>query len=84
MKYYIFKRYIKNDLLQKKQIHLYISESKSWFLNDKCHREDGPAYEGVGGIKGWYLEGNNYSKELDYLSALEKYKRENKKIGNFL
>ena len=26
-----------------------------WELNGKYHREDGPAYEGAGGYKAWYL-----------------------------
>ena len=28
---------------------------KEWFLNDKLHREDGPACEYVSGTKLWYL-----------------------------
>jgi hypothetical protein len=28
---------------------------KCWYLNDKRHREDGPALERVGGEKRWYL-----------------------------
>jgi hypothetical protein len=28
---------------------------KWWYLNGKCHREDGPAYEGADGDKEWYL-----------------------------
>jgi len=27
---------------------------KSWYLNDKLHRIDGPAYEGADGSKIWY------------------------------
>jgi hypothetical protein len=31
--------------------------SKSWFLNGKLHREDGPAYECPDGAKEWYQNG---------------------------
>jgi len=30
---------------------------KSWYLNGKLHREDGPAVEGVNGDKSWYING---------------------------
>ena len=32
--------------------------SKLWYLNNKLHREDGPACEHVGGYKAWYVNGN--------------------------
>lgn len=31
---------------------------KYWYLNDKLHREVGPAIELANGSKAWYLEGN--------------------------
>ncbi len=31
--------------------------TKYWYLNDKLHREDGPAVEGTGGYKEWWLNG---------------------------
>ena len=31
--------------------------TKRWFLDDKLHREDGPAVEYVNGSKEWYLNG---------------------------
>ena len=36
-------------------VRVYPSGSKFWYLNDKCHREDGPVYEGANGNKSWYL-----------------------------
>ena len=30
---------------------------KSWYLNGKLHREDGPAIEYANGTKYWYLNG---------------------------
>jgi len=32
--------------------------SKQWFINDKKHREDGPAVEWASGTKSWWLNGN--------------------------
>jgi hypothetical protein len=37
--------------------------SKSWWLNDKRHREDGPAIEYVTGRNDWYLQGKKISKK---------------------
>ena len=31
--------------------------AKRWYLNDKLHREDGPAYEDADGTKEWWLNG---------------------------
>ena len=35
----------------------YSNGCKSWFLNDKLHREDGPAIEWADGYKQWYRYG---------------------------
>ena len=32
--------------------------NKFWYLNDKLHREDGPAVENANGSKYWYLNGD--------------------------
>ena len=31
--------------------------TKYWYLNDKLHREDGPAVEFASGAKCWYING---------------------------
>ena len=36
-------------------VKVYTNGSKSWHLNDKLHREDGPAVERADGTKLWYL-----------------------------
>jgi len=33
----------------------YSNGNKAWFLNDKLHREDGPAVERANGTKEWWL-----------------------------
>jgi hypothetical protein len=38
-------------------VKVYEDGSKDWYLNDKLHREDGPAVEYADGTKFWYLNG---------------------------
>lgn len=38
---------------------------KSWFLNGKLHREDGPAIIWSDGLHEWWLNGSEYTKK-DY------------------
>ena len=37
--------------------------TKSWYLNGKYHREDGPAIEYADGSKSWYLNDKEVTKE---------------------
>ena len=37
--------------------------SKYWFLNDKQHREDGPAIECADGTKCWYINGKLHRED---------------------
>ena len=39
------------------------SGTKKWYLNDKLHREDGPAVEWVEGDKFWYLNGKRHRED---------------------
>ena len=41
----------------KYEVHVYASGTKSWYLEGKLHRTDGPAVEWADGTKEWYLEG---------------------------
>ena len=36
---------------------------KIWYLNDKLHREDGPAIEYADGSKEWYLKGKLHRED---------------------
>ena len=36
---------------------------KFWYLNDKLHREDGPAIECASGTKAWYLNGKCHRED---------------------
>jgi hypothetical protein len=44
-------------------VKVYDSGSKSWWLNDELHREDGPAVEDANGYKAWYLNGKRVTEE---------------------
>jgi hypothetical protein len=35
---------------------------KWWYLNDKRHREDGPAVEYASGTKSWYINGKELTE----------------------
>ena len=37
--------------------------NKFWYLNDKLHREDGPAVEDADGSKYWYLKGKRHRED---------------------
>ena len=37
--------------------------TKKWHLNDKLHREDGPAVEYADGNKFWYLNGKRHRED---------------------
>ena len=37
--------------------------NKRWKLNDKLHREDGPAYEDANGDKAWHLNGEYHRED---------------------
>jgi hypothetical protein len=45
------------------EVKVYDDGSKSWFLNDQLHREDGPAIDWVSGSKHWYLNGTKYTED---------------------
>ena len=44
-------------------VKVYPSGIKSWLLNGKLHREDGPAIEWQDGVKEWYLNGKLLTEE---------------------
>ena len=44
-------------------VKVYPNGSKSWWLNGKRHREDGPAIEWADGDKSWWLNGKEVTEE---------------------
>jgi len=46
--------------------------TKEWYLNDKLHREDGPAVLHVNGDKAWWLNGKCHREDgpaIEYTSG---------------
>ena len=44
-------------------VKVYPSGDKSWWLNGKLHREDGPAYEEANGYKSWWLNDKRHRED---------------------
>jgi hypothetical protein len=56
------------------ELYEYTNGEKYWFLNDRIHREDGPAIEYVHGDKYWYLNGTSVSQtEFERLMKLKAF-----------
>jgi hypothetical protein len=51
--------------------------NKSWFLNDRYHREDGPAIEDSDGSKEWWVNGERLpcttQKQFERLMRLKAF-----------
>ena len=45
------------------EVKVYGNGDKSWYLNGKLHREDGPAFEWSDGDKSWYLNGKLHRED---------------------
>jgi len=48
--------------------------TKYWYLNDKCHREDGPAIEFASGSKWWYINGKRHRVDGPAVEYYDGYK----------
>jgi hypothetical protein len=40
------------------ELKVYPNGYREWYLNGKCHRQDGPAIEHSDGTREWYLNGD--------------------------
>jgi hypothetical protein len=49
----------------KPRLKTYKDGTQVWYLNDKRHREDGPAYIGCYGTKYWYINGKHITNEVN-------------------
>ena len=68
--------------------------ASGWFKNGFRHREDGPAYIGSSGYRGWYLDGHcifytncyfsHYIKKCIFLSKEQHHYIQPFKFGNIL
>jgi hypothetical protein len=43
-------------------VRIWDDGDKYWYVNDKSHREDGPAVELANGTKRWFIKGKEYTK----------------------
>ena len=48
--------------------------NKFWYLNDKLHREDGPAVEYADGDKFWYLNGKIHREDGPAVECVDGHK----------
>jgi len=69
-----FKRYIKNDPSQIREIDFYSDGTKQWFLNGNLHRQDVPAHIGRDGEKQWFLNGKLHREDGPALTCSNGYK----------
>ena len=60
------------------------SGDKFWYLNDKIHREDGPAIEYVNGTKIWLLNGKWHREDgpaIEYADGSKRWYYQDKHIN---
>ena len=53
----------KTQIMKTYKVDVYDNGSKVWFLNGKCHREDGPAIERAYGSKFWFINGEMHRED---------------------
>jgi hypothetical protein len=53
------------------ELEIDILGTKRWLLNQRYHREDGPAYESHEGIKAWFLNGNRHRTDGPAIERLD-------------
>jgi len=64
-------------------VKVYPNGTKSWYLNGKCHREDGPAVEYANGSKFWYLNGKRHREDgpaIEYAGGYKSWYLNNKEL----
>ena len=59
--YLIFEAYLKENAQPVCKTDADVS--KRWYINGKCHREDGPAIERANGSKSWYINGKCHRED---------------------
>jgi hypothetical protein len=55
-------------------VKVYAAGDKSWYLNGKLHREDGPAAEYANGSKEWYLNDKLHREDGPAIEYADGYK----------
>ena len=58
----------------KYEVKVYSNGTKIWYLNEKLHREDGPAIEYSDGGKSWYINGKRHREDGPAIDDIDGYK----------
>ena len=64
-------------------VEVYDNGEKYWYLNDKLHREDGPALEYADGYKEWWLNGKLHREDgpaVECVNGIKKWYLNGKKV----
>ena len=65
----------------------YADGTKFWYLNDKRHREDGPAIEYANGTKYWYLNGKWHREDgpaIEYANGTKAWYLNGKEVDQLV
>jgi hypothetical protein len=75
-KYFLNGKEVDFDYIDRKDEFLVVDEggTKRWYLNDKLHRENGPAIEYTYGDKEWYLNGKYHREDGPACEYVNGYK----------
>ena len=66
------------------QVRIYDDGHKEWYLNDKRHREGGPAIEWVSGSKIWCLNGKLHREDgpaIEWISGAKEWWLHGKQVS---
>jgi hypothetical protein len=69
--------------MNKPKVKVCANGTKSWHLNGKLHREDGPAIEYANGSKYWCLNGKYHREDgpaVEYANGTKQWYRNGKEI----
>ena len=68
-------------------VKVYPNGDKSWYLNGKLHREDGPAVEYANGTKSWYLNGELHREDgpaIEYADGDKEWQLNGKQVDQLV
>jgi hypothetical protein len=66
------------------KVDVYDNGDKRWYLNDKLHREDGPACEWANGTKYWFLNDKLHREDgpaIEYADGSKEWYINGKKLS---
>ena len=65
-------------------VKVYPSGTRSWYLDGKLHREDGPACEFANGYRAWYLDGKLHRADgpaYEYADCSREWRLDGKEVS---